>query len=174
MKKSLSVYFLVLVFLFSFVSCNKKNETSLQTGAARINKPTEEIKPQAKAVGEPVPGAEIYVELEPDDEPILNVTADGVRYFAFTELPPPAPPFPNEGTFVFNILPSKEFIEKNKLDPKDKFVVSVPYSKKDIKPSEGKSKRILFQYLLEWKKPTKAEKEGSFHVMAKAIVSNMR
>jgi hypothetical protein len=147
MKKGFVSFVVIITLCCSFASCSKKSESTLQTGAGRISKPDVEIEPQS--IGEPVPGAEIYVELEPDDEPILNVTADGDGYFEFTELPPPAPPFPNEGTFVFNILPSKEFIEKNKLDPKDKFVVSVPYSKKDIKPSEGKSKRILFQYLLE-------------------------
>lgn len=31
----------------------------------------------AKSSGEPVPGAEIYVELEPDDEPIARVVTDG-------------------------------------------------------------------------------------------------
>lgn len=37
----------------------------------------------AKAEGEPIPGAEIYVELEPDDVPILNVDSDtSGNYFA--------------------------------------------------------------------------------------------
>ena len=151
----------------SFASCSKKSESTLQTGAGRISKPDVEIVPQSRGVGEPVPGAEVYIELEPDDEPIFNTTTDENGYFEFSELPPPAPPFPNEGTFVFNILPSKEFIKRYRLDPLEKFKVSVPYSKEEVKPTEGKSKRIVFQYLLEWEKPTKAENKGAFAVSGK-------
>jgi hypothetical protein len=34
-----------------------------------------------KLVGEPVPGAEIYVELEPDDEPIINTTTNDSGFY---------------------------------------------------------------------------------------------
>jgi hypothetical protein len=40
-----------------------------------------------KLVGEPVPGAEIYVELEPDDEPIMNNTTDDAGNFELSSLP---------------------------------------------------------------------------------------
>lgn len=63
-----------------------------------------------KALGEPVPGAEIYVELEPDDEPIANVTSDQNGEFYFTTTNPPS-----VGNFVFIITPSKAFALKHKL-----------------------------------------------------------
>ena len=40
-----------------------------------------------KLVGEPVPGAEIYVELEPDDEPIINTTSNDTGYYEVSGLP---------------------------------------------------------------------------------------
>ncbi|MBI5219168.1 MAG: T9SS type A sorting domain-containing protein [Bacteroidia bacterium] len=40
-----------------------------------------------KAMGEPVPGAEVYVELEPDDEPIANTQTDTSGNYGFGGLP---------------------------------------------------------------------------------------
>lgn len=40
----------------------------------------------AKLAGEPVPGAEIYVELEPDDEPITNTTTNDTGYYEVSGL----------------------------------------------------------------------------------------
>jgi len=44
-------------------------------------------------MGEPVPGAEIYIELEPDDEPISNNSTNDFGEVSgfFTTNPPPAP-----------------------------------------------------------------------------------
>ncbi len=40
-----------------------------------------------KEMGEPVPGGEIYIELEPDDEPIANATSDTTGFWEVTGLP---------------------------------------------------------------------------------------
>jgi hypothetical protein len=39
------------------------------------------------AAAEPVPGAEIYIELEPDDEPIINVPTNENGEFELVSLP---------------------------------------------------------------------------------------
>lgn len=39
-----------------------------------------------KTVGEPVPGAEIYIEQEPSDEPIANTTTDTAGVYTFDQL----------------------------------------------------------------------------------------
>lgn len=40
-----------------------------------------------KLAGEPVPGAEIYVEIEPDDEPIANTTTNDSGFYVIPSLP---------------------------------------------------------------------------------------
>ncbi len=45
------------------------------------------INSDKSILGEPVKGAEIYIELEPDDEPILNTTTDSSGYYSFSNLP---------------------------------------------------------------------------------------
>ncbi|HBZ26146.1 MAG TPA: hypothetical protein DEO54_07900 [Rikenellaceae bacterium] len=55
-------------------------------------------------VGEPVPGAEIYIELEPDDEPILNNPTDEWGYVE-SELPVSPPGTPGTpGTSVTPVI----------------------------------------------------------------------
>ena len=54
---------------------------------AGMNQGTGIVISQGKAVGEPVPGAEIYIELEPDDEPIMNSTTDENGEYEFVEIP---------------------------------------------------------------------------------------
>ncbi|MBU0764021.1 MAG: hypothetical protein KJ607_04210, partial [Bacteroidetes bacterium] len=39
-----------------------------------------------KAVGDPVPGAEVYIEQEPNDEPVANTETDSAGYYGFTGL----------------------------------------------------------------------------------------
>jgi hypothetical protein len=81
MRKRLSIYVLVLVLFMSFASCSKKSESTLQTGAGRISKPDVEIVPQS--TGEPVPGAEIYVDFGTGDEAMLlgKVDHNGTYHF---------------------------------------------------------------------------------------------
>ncbi len=44
------------------------------------------IQAQSKATGEPVPGAEIYIELETDDEPIMKGNTDHLGTYHFKDL----------------------------------------------------------------------------------------
>ncbi|PLX02557.1 MAG: hypothetical protein C0594_11815, partial [Marinilabiliales bacterium] len=41
----------------------------------------------SKSVGDPVPGAEVYIEQEPNDEPIASDDTDTTGYYAITNLP---------------------------------------------------------------------------------------
>ena len=76
-------------------------------------------------MGEPVPGAEVYIELEPDDQPIANVTTDQNGEFSFTTNN--IPNFPKNGKFIFIITPTKQFALKNKLTS-NKEKVEVPFN----------------------------------------------
>ncbi|GAB4298947.1 MAG: hypothetical protein Kow0068_22680 [Marinilabiliales bacterium] len=40
-----------------------------------------------KSVGEPVPGAEVYIEQEPNDQPVLNSETDSNGDYSFTDIP---------------------------------------------------------------------------------------
>jgi hypothetical protein len=42
---------------------------------------------QSKSLGEPVPGAEVYIEQEPNDEPIANGTTDTTGYYHIGNIP---------------------------------------------------------------------------------------
>jgi len=108
--------------------------------------------------GEPVPGAEIYIELEGDEDPIANVITDenGEFYFETANVPG----FPNSGIFTMTVVPIKAFaLKKDILVEKHKIKV------KFKTPKNGK-----FQFILFWipkKNPNKAENKGAFAVSGK-------
>jgi len=57
------------------------------------------------AMGEPVPGAEVYIELEPDDQPIANTTTDSEGDFSV--FVPEGIKLPENGFFNIRIVPPK-------------------------------------------------------------------
>jgi hypothetical protein len=107
--------------------------------------------------GEPVPGAEIYVELEPDDEPIFNGTTN------------------EEGEFVFTIPASKELLKTSKL----KITIVPPKLKSKVKSKKNSYKKQvitidipeqesnIFTFVLTWEPNAKAENKGAFAVSGK-------
>lgn len=59
------------------------------------------------AMGEPVPGAEVYIELEPDDQPIANGPTNTEGEFSgFIPINPPPAPAP-KGIKIFIKFPEK-------------------------------------------------------------------
>jgi uncharacterized GH25 family protein len=109
-------------------------------------------------MGEPVPGAEVYIELEPDDQPIANVTTDQNGEFSFTTNN--IPNFPKNGKFIFIITPTKQFALKNKLTS-NKEKVEVPFNTlKNVR---------TFNYKIILNSPgAKAQGKGSFAVSGKS------
>lgn len=124
-----------------------------------------------KAQGEPVPGAEIYIELEPDDEPITNVITneDGEFEIVFSNSDnnlPNVGNLPSMGTFVFTVKPSKSFALKYKLIDKKLQKVKVNFNKqKDGKLL--KNGNLVFKYTLTWVVDAKAQNKGAFAVSGK-------
>lgn len=107
-----------------------------------------------KATGEPVPGAEVYIELETDDDPIANITTDENGDFVFTMENPPV-----TGNFVFTILPPKSFALKHKLSLATKPKVKARL----VLNSDGK-----FRGKVKWFEiKLKAENRGAFAVSGK-------
>lgn len=109
--------------------------------------------------GEPIPGAEIYVELEPDDEPIAHGTTNGNGEFTFQvlERSDTTRPFPREGTFAFVVKPPRELST-----PSQKSVrLRAPFTR-------TKATRA-FTYVLLWIKPdAKAQTKGAFAISGKS------
>jgi hypothetical protein len=108
-----------------------------------------------KSMGEPVPGAEIYIELEPDDEPIANTTTDENGEFYFMS----EVELPKTGTFVLTLKFPKKLSLLYKLDLKKATKIKVPFNKMKDGPK--------FSYVLYWIKPTKAQNKGAFAVSGK-------
>ncbi|MBA4408689.1 MAG: carboxypeptidase-like regulatory domain-containing protein [Bacteroidota bacterium] len=81
--------------------------------------------------GESVPGAEIYVELEPDDEPIANVQTNSEGEFVFSF--PEGKPIPAKGTFKITISPPKNLNKSQgtKLIGFEKQTIKIQFSIKD-------------------------------------------
>ncbi|MBM4172513.1 MAG: carboxypeptidase regulatory-like domain-containing protein [Ignavibacteria bacterium] len=120
--------------------------------------------------GEPVPGAEITIELEPDDEPIANVTTDpnGEFEIVFSNTSnnlPNIANLPSLGTFVFTIKPSKSFALKHKFDLQGSKKIKVKFKKENGKRLKN---GIVFRYVLTWKSDAKAENKGTFAVSGKS------
>lgn len=59
----------------------------LNKASAKSGKKAGIYKMGPKAEGEPIPGAEIYVELEPDDQPIANTQTDNSGFYSVENLP---------------------------------------------------------------------------------------
>ncbi|WP_040432840.1 carboxypeptidase-like regulatory domain-containing protein [Chlorobium ferrooxidans] len=74
-------------------------------------------------MGEPVPGAEIYVELEPDDQPIVCSETNESGEFSFSSLPQGVQ-LPECGFFqitvfpVIRLKPEKHIVEFKGKNPK--------------------------------------------------------
>jgi hypothetical protein len=65
------------------------------------------VQAQVKAMGGPVPGAEIYIELEPGNKQIANVTTnDNGEVSGFIPISPAPAPIPN-GIKIFFKFPEK-------------------------------------------------------------------
>jgi hypothetical protein len=115
--------------------------------------------------GEPVPGAEIYVELEPDTEPIANMSADQNGEFSFQF--PEGMPIPKKGTFKMVITPPKRKVStmtpalKSKIPQMQKQTIEVNFTSK-----EGP----VFKYILKWddEGTSKTQNRGSFAVSGKS------
>jgi hypothetical protein len=128
------------------------------------------IQAQAKAMGEPVPGAEIYIELEPDDEPIANVTTNenGEFEIIFSNTGDNLPNIgnlPSIGIFVFTIKPSKYFSSKHNIDTNKLEKIRVKFNKS--KGKLGKKGELIFKYEVRWDPPTKTSNKGAFAVSGK-------
>jgi hypothetical protein len=106
--------------------------------------------------GEPVPGAEIYIELEPDDEPIVNVITDENGEFHFEV--DNVSNFPIQGTFTLTIFPTKAFAKGKRIAHR-KHKVKINFST----PKNGK-----FSYVLYWDtEDYKTSNKGAFAVSGK-------
>jgi hypothetical protein len=115
---------------------------------------------QPKNAGEPVPGAEVYVELTPDHEDIATVETnnDGEIIFKF----PDGIKIPKEGVFALTITPPKKIksSKSKKLTGMQKQTILIPFKKK-----EGPK----FKYILLWKEgDAKTYNRGSFAVSGKS------
>ncbi|MCX7876996.1 MAG: hypothetical protein N2321_12640 [Melioribacteraceae bacterium] len=130
------------------------------------------VQAQSKAMGEPVPGAEIYIELEPDDEPIANITTDQNGEFEIVfsnggNNLPNINNLPSIGTFVFTIKPPKSFAIKYNIVDKKFQKAKVKFDKnKDGKVL--KNGNIVLRYVLTWLVDQKAQNKGSFAVSGKS------
>jgi hypothetical protein len=113
---------------------------------------------ESETVGEPVPGAEVYVELEPDKEPIANIETNNYGEFMFQF--PDVIKIPKNGIFTMTILPPKKLSKSQtkKLVGMGKQVVQVSFKKKD---------GPKFKYTLTWEHNSKAQNKGSFAVSGK-------
>lgn len=111
-----------------------------------------------KKTGEPVPGAEIYIELEPDDEPIANVTTNNEGEFEFAF--PPGIKIPLKGEFTLTITPPKKTMgsKTKKISGMKKQIIVLPFEAKADKK---------FKFILIWEIDAKAENKGAFAVSGK-------
>jgi hypothetical protein len=109
-------------------------------------------------MGEPIPGAEIYVELEPDDEPIANVISDDSGQF-FINPVQNVPHPPKNSTVVFTITLPKG----NKLFPKLIVIGQIKLPLKKLIDDR------VFTYTLLWEEPdVKAQSKGAFAISGKS------
>lgn len=102
---------------------------------------------------EPVPGAEIYVELEPDDEPIANIQTNNDGEFVFSI--PEGIKLPKKGVFSITITPPTKFkgSKARKSLGMEKQTIQVQFNRKD---------GPKFKFVLIWdeKLKTKSNKGG--------------
>jgi hypothetical protein len=109
-----------------------------------------------KRTGEPVPGAEVYVEMILGEEPIANVITDENGEFAFETVN--IPNFPTQGTLILTITPSKAFARDKKL----------PIKRTKIKVRFKKAEEEIFRFTLFWYEvASKTQNKGCFAVSGK-------
>lgn len=109
--------------------------------------------------GEPVPGAEIYIELDPGNEPFKKTTTDANGVFRFSF--PPGRKAPSSGTFVMTVVPSRQFAARNAVPSGKPDKLRVPF----VFAKDGPN----FEYVLLWNKPDgKTYNRGSFAVSGKS------
>lgn len=107
-------------------------------------------------VGEPVPGAEVYVELEPDDEPIANVQTNNEGEFVFSF--PNGIKVPEVGTLSITITPPKNLLQskEKRFAGMEKQTITIPFNKKN---------GPKFKFVLKWDSTLKTKSnKGGFAV----------
>lgn len=157
----------ILIFLFfHIVSLNTMAQIGLE-GKKSINLQSQTFgsinsyginKNQLKLTGEPVEGAEIFVEQEVNASPIAT-TISGRNGKFFFETAAIAN-FPRSGTLFITIIPSKEFAESK----------NIPQTKQKIKVEFKTPRNGIFEFTLIWvpeKVTLNAENKGAFAVSGK-------
>lgn len=101
MKSKFQSSFLLISVVFLFVFSERNLAVNRQTRhSEKMTIETHELGSTnfvLPAMGEPVPGCEVFIELEPDDQPIANIPTDGGGEVNFSiQIPPnqaqPTPP----------------------------------------------------------------------------------
>jgi hypothetical protein len=106
--------------------------------------------------GEPVPGAEILIEQEPNDVPIAQVQTNSNGEFTFSF--PDGMKVPDKGTFKITIVPPKNLtgLKAKKLTGMEKQTIEISFTKKD---------GPKFKYVLKWDDQLKTKSNrGGFAV----------
>jgi hypothetical protein len=121
----------------------------------------EGIKKEVKSAeaGEPVPGAEIYIEQEPNGEPVANgVTNENGEIEILVER---NKELPATGVFSFVITPSKTFKTKYNLPASFKGKTEFPFSR---------NKTGKYKFVIRWipNPDAKAQNKGTFAVSGKS------
>jgi len=101
--------------------------------------------------GEPVPGAEILIEQEPNDVPIAVAITNNDGEFTFSF--PEGLKIPKNGIFKITITPPKDLkrSKAKKLAGMEKQTIEIPFKKK-----EGPK----FKYQLIWEQKSKSNRGG--------------
>jgi hypothetical protein len=101
--------------------------------------------------GEPVPGAEILVEQEPNDVPIASAVTNKDGEFSFTF--PSGIKIPKNGIFKITIMPPKHLKKSvaKKLTGMEKQTIEIPFKKKD---------GPKFKFVITWEQKTKSNRGG--------------
>lgn len=110
-------------------------------------------------VGEPVPGAEVFVELEPDDQPIANVQTNNEGEFIFSF--PSGVKVPEVGTLSITIIPPKNLLKskEKRFAGMVKQTVKVPFNKKN---------GLKFEFVLTWVVNSNDQTKGAFDISGKS------
>ncbi len=101
--------------------------------------------------GEPVPGAEILIEQEPNDVPIASVITDKDGEFKFTF--PDGMKIPKSGIFKITITPPQDLKRSlaKKLSGMKKQTIEIPFKRKD---------GPKFKFVVTWEPKTKSNRGG--------------
>ena len=101
--------------------------------------------------GEPVPGAEILIEQEPNDVPIASVITDKDGEFKFSF--PDGMKIPKSGTFKITITPPRDLKRSlaKKLSGMEKQTIEIPFKRKD---------GPKFKFVVTWEPKSKSNRGG--------------